>query len=145
MANCLDCGEQIKLKSKFKKHTLCSKCKLERKREYGKVSSQRSRDKYYLWLQENGCSFCKTNSPSCLEVHHLCKHSKRYNTKARGQSHIYNKQDVEDGLAIILCANCHSTFHRHFGGKNAKFPDQTRKSTLDIIKLEYTKWEAWGG
>lgn len=48
----------------------------------------------------------------------------------------YNLDDVSKGIAIVLCANCHSLFHAHFGGKSAHFPDQTKESTVEIIKLQ---------
>ena len=114
----------------------CKDCMKTRNREY----QRKKYFQYYLWLKEQGCSYCETNSPSCLEVHHLSKNSKRFNTSSRGQSEMYNKEDVEKEIAIVLCANCHSTFHRHWGGKGAYFPEQTKESTMKIIEMEYDKW-----
>ena len=141
MADCLDCGFKMNKRSKYRKHIYCEPCRIERRKETQRQSMRRQYNKYYLWLQEKGCEYCAVSSPSCLEVHHLCKNSKRYDTTSRGQSYLYNKQDVESGIAIVLCANCHSTFHRHWGGKGAQFPDQTIESTMNIIDLEYKRWE----
>ena len=124
-----------------KRQRFCSPCLKERQR----VQAKDRYNVYYLWLKDHGCLFCNIDSPSCLEVHHLSKNGKRYSTTSRGQCEKYNREDVEDGKAVILCANCHSTFHRHWGGKGADFPEQTEESTVKIIELEYDKWEAFNG
>jgi hypothetical protein len=71
-----------------------------------------------------------------LEVHHLHRDYKRY---GRSQSAVANLQDLEKGTAVVLCANDHSLFHSHFGGKNASFPPQTKESVISICLLERAK------
>ena len=119
----------------------CRPCALQRQKKQHKERY----DKYYLWLKEKGCVYCNIQLPCCLEVHHLCKGSKRYSATARGQSEKYNREDVINEIAVVLCANCHRTFHRHWGGNGRPFPDQTEESTMNIIELEYNKWELSSG
>ena len=85
------------------------------------------------YLRFVGCCCCPEAHPSALEVHHLASEYKRY---GRSQSWKYNKEDLEDGLAVVLCASCHNIFHGHFGGKNAPFPTQTKESVQEIVQLE---------
>lgn len=141
MASCQSCSIDLPSDATSKRRKFCTPCKDERRKITARVFMRKRYQAYYAWLREKGCSSCRINSPSCLEVHHLCKDSKRFGSlRFRGQSDQYNKKDVESGIAIVLCANCHSTFHRHWGGKGATFPDQTLESTLEIIRLEYNRW-----
>jgi hypothetical protein len=84
-------------------------------------------------LSSYGCCVCGITNAKVLEVHHLHKSYKRY---GRSQSGTANLQDIEKGVAVVLCANDHSLFHSHFGGKNASFPPQTKESTILICQLE---------
>jgi hypothetical protein len=84
-------------------------------------------------LSSYGCCVCGITNSKVLEVHHLHKSYKRY---GRSQSGAANLQDLEKGIAVVLCANDHSLFHSHFGGKNASFPPQTKESTILICQLE---------
>ena len=146
MAVCKTCNSEFLDDSKFRKRVYCEFCRKEKVKERARLAIRKRYQAYYLWLKEMSCRFCGQNSPSCLEVHHLCKNTKRYgSTKIRGQSDLYNKEDVLNGCAIVLCANCHSTFHRHWGGKGANFPDQTIESTLEVINMEYNKWRCFHG
>lgn len=84
-------------------------------------------------LEGYGCCVCKITRAEVLEVHHLHSSYKRF---GRSQSSFSNLQDVENGTAIVLCANDHSLFHGHFGGKNASFPPQTKESVINICLYE---------
>ncbi len=109
---------------------------------YNKLYNAKIKEKYKRWLSEQGCNYCKINISGCLEVHHLKKGIKRFNS-SRGQHANYQIEDVNNGNAIVLCSNCHALFHNHFGGKHASFPDQTKETALSIIHLERTKGTQW--
>ena len=137
---------------------VCSKCKIEKEEHLfdksslhkgGLYSSCKECNKlrhkkkfathikaYKKTISEIGCTVCGGNHPHTLEVHHLHKSFKRFN---RSQNHVYNLEDLEAGTAIILCANCHSIFHGHFGGKNAPFPEQTIESVCEIVNTELNR------
>ena len=83
-----------------------------------------------------GCCVCGIKRHEVLEVHHLHGSYKRW---GRSQSNTANVQDIKNGVAVVLCANDHSLFHSHFGGKNAQFPPQTKESTVDICLFERAK------
>lgn len=87
-------------------------------------------------LSEYGCCVCGIKRHEVLEVHHLHRDYKRY---GRSQSAVANLQDLEKETAVVLCANDHSLFHSHFGGKNADFPPQTKDSVIAICLLERAK------
>jgi len=108
--------------------THCKPCKAE----YDRERKVRLRKEYHNILRATGCSGCGECHPYVLEVHHLCKGGKRYKS-SRAQGSMYNLQDLERGIAIVLCSNCHSLFHQYFGGKQASFPDQTKESAVEII------------
>ena len=128
MATCPHCNEEL---PEGRKLYICRKCMYK----YNRRRAEKYKNEVYKVLLENlGCSACGFNNPNALEVHHLCKGDKRFaKGGARSQSLFYNKQDIEAGKAIILCANCHLLFHAHFGGRQANFPDQTKESTVKII------------
>lgn len=129
MAICSHCKQDL---PNSRKHTLCQKCSYKYNRQRAEKYKQ---EVYKTLLNELGCAACGFNHPGALEVHHLCKGDKRFaKNGSRGQSLFYNKQDIEAGKAIILCANCHLLFHSTFGGRRADFPDQTKESTIMIIK-----------
>lgn len=111
--------------------TQCRKCRYK----YDRQRKERYKHETYRVLLKNlGCSCCGYDNPLALEVHHLRKGDKRFASNgSRGQSMYYNEQDIEAGKAIVLCANCHLTFHASFGGRRANFPDQTKESTIMII------------
>lgn len=108
------------------KNNICRKCKSQ----YDRVYSKRRHLEYKLWIKEKGCVCCGFDHPDALEVHHLASKYKRFGTS---QDKMYNVQDVDAGLAIVLCANCHLIFHSHFGGRSAGFGEQSIESTIDII------------
>lgn len=87
-------------------------------------------------LSEYGCCVCGISRCEVLEVHHLHGSYKRY---GRSQTSSANLQDLEKGTAVVLCANDHSLFHSHFGGKNSEFPIQTKESVIEICILERKK------
>lgn len=122
---CGGCGEPMEDGRSWR----CRGCKslYDRKRKVEK------REDYHNYLSDMGCSCCLDKHPHALEVHHLCKGSKRFKG-SRSQSSDYNIKDIESGIAIILCATCHLMFHQHFGGRASNFPDQTKESTIMIIK-----------
>jgi predicted nucleic acid-binding Zn ribbon protein len=121
--NCTQCGNVVE---KNQKHSFCKRCQST----YDKERKLKILTEYKQFLQNRGCAACGFNHPGALEVHHLFSEAKRF---GRSQSNVYNKQDVENNVAIVLCANCHSIFHSFFGGKFAKFPKQTIESTVEII------------
>jgi hypothetical protein len=100
------------------------------------ISQGKRRAKLKQYILDLGCAVCNNHHPGVLEVHHLSSSYKRYK---RSQDLMYNVEDLKEGKAIVLCANCHNIFHYHFGGKNSKFPDQSRQSTIDVINLELNK------
>jgi hypothetical protein len=106
---------------------------LEETRIKNGVSQKNRRTKLKQVILDLGCYVCKENHPGTLEVHHLTKEAKRFK---RSQDLMYNVQDVQANTAIVLCANCHSIFHSHFGGKNSPFPAQTKESVFKIVNLE---------
>lgn len=110
----------------------CNKCVSERN---SKVRTDRE-NKIRTKFSELGCCVCGVTNSLVLEVHHLAKEYKRYK---RGQSATYNLEDIENNLAVVLCANDHSLFHGHFGGNNAPFPPQTKESVIKICLLERGK------
>lgn len=93
-------------------------------------------DKSKKIISELGCCVCGATRYEVLEVHHLHGSYKRY---GRSQSISSNVHDIESGTAVVLCANDHVLFHAHFGGKNAKFPPQTKESVIQICLLERKK------
>jgi hypothetical protein len=97
------------------------------------ISQATRRSKLKKYISDIGCLSCKEHHPGLLEVHHLSKEAKRYK---RSQDLMYNVQDIKAGTAVVLCANCHSLFHYHFGGKISPFPDQTVESVLKVVNLE---------
>ena len=107
----------------------CKSCKSV----YDSKYKDKRQEQYYVWLEFNGCATCGFSHRYALEVHHLATEYKRY---GRSQSHIHNKEDVDNGLAIILCGNCHNIFHGLFGGKMKKFPKLTKDETSDLIMKE---------
>lgn len=128
MAFCSGCKKELPDRNRV---GVCTKCR----KHYDRQRRENfQRNVYHVMLENNGCEACGFNHPRALEVHHLSKGDKRFaKNGSRSQSLHYNKQDIEMGKAIILCANCHLLFHSHFGGRRADFPDQTKQSTIDII------------
>lgn len=109
-----------------KKQQMCRPCKSE----YDKVYNKKKSLEYKIWLKDKGCMCCGFNNPDAMEVHHLGKEYKRFGSS---QASNYNIDDVDKGVAIVLCANCHLIFHNYFGGRALKFPTQTIESTIEII------------
>ena len=136
---CSRCGEE-KDESLFhkvggtSKHTRgdCIDCRREVANRKAFISNQKNRQK----ISEYGCCVCGISRYEVLEVHHLHSSYKRY---GRSQSTFANLQDLNKGTAVVLCANDHSLFHSHFGGKNAEFPIQTKESVIEICILERKK------
>lgn len=108
----------------------CNPCmrKLDRAEQNRKIQK-----KYKELLGSLGCRCCGFDHPDALEAHHLCKDTKRYPRRSSGLPAYYNIKDIEDGVSVVLCANCHLIFHNHFGGRSKPFPDQTAESTVEII------------
>lgn len=106
--------------------SVCKKCRAD----YDRAYRLKRRKAYKAWLTERGCSCCGEAHAGCLEVHHLEKNGKRYGNVSRGQASMYNVQDVEKEIAIILCANCHLIFHNSFGGRAADFPTLSKEQTI---------------
>lgn len=128
MAICSGCNKELTRRNRV---GVCTKC---RKKYDRQRRENYQKNVYHVMLKNQGCAACGYNHPGALEVHHLCKGVKRFaKNGTRTQSLHYNKQDIESGIAIILCANCHLIFHSYFGGRRADFPDQTKESTLKII------------
>lgn len=126
---CLKCLEELSFNNKT---GLCYTHYQE-----GHTYAKRAKRKAYRdYLCSLGCACCGENHFGTLEVHHLHSSYKRYG-RSQGSSH--NREDLDANLAIVLCANCHSIFHFHFGGKNSNFTPQTKESTVAIINLERNK------
>lgn len=124
---CPLCNQEMPATRKF---PWCSSCRLD----YDRKRNARVKAEYKERIKLEGCSACEENHPDALEVHHLTKSGKRFShTGSRGQSLLYNQQDLDSGVAILLCANCHLIFHNHFGGRAAPFPDLTKEATVNII------------
>lgn len=124
---CKTCEERLEFRQG--KAGYCKPCKAVYDRER-KVLKRRS---YHKFLSGISCQACGETHPHCLEVHHLYKGAKRYDS-SRAQSACYNIEDINSGKATVLCSSCHSIFHGHFGGKQAPFPDQTIQETVYIIQ-----------
>lgn len=120
---CSKCGCECAFNTK---HHFCVSCKAM----YDAERKSQQKDEYKQLIQKLGCACCGFNHPDALEVHHLASEYKRFGTS---QDKMYNIQDLEKEHAIVLCANCHLIFHSYFGGRSAKFPKQTKESTVDII------------
>lgn len=121
---CNTCSDRLELHQG--KTGYCKPCKAKYDRDRKVVAKA----EYHSYLSSLGCSACGEKHPHCLEVHHLFKGAKRY---GRSQAPCYNKEDLESGAATVLCSNCHSIFHGHYGGKVMPFPDHTIESAVEII------------
>lgn len=119
---------------KFSNYGYCKPCKSV----YDRERKVRLLKEYKRYLSDKGCSACKESHPDCLEVHHLFKGAKRFKG-SRSQSNMYNKQDIDKGVGIVLCANCHLHFHSYFGGRHADFPPQTEQTTVECINLNKSR------
>lgn len=122
---CKDCGKEREFNARTGYCTAC-------KSKYDAERKARLKIEYKELISSLGCSCCGFSHPDALEVHHLSKESKRFGV-AQSQGNAYNREDLESGVAIVLCANCHLIFHSYFGGRGADFPPQTLESTVEII------------
>lgn len=124
---CSECRGEIEYTPNKKGSvSACKSCKSE----YDKKRKAKLKEEYYQYLSKIGCLCCEEAHPFALEVHHLDSDYKRY---GRSQGSVANRQDLENGLAVVLCASCHNIFHGHFGGKNQPFPTQTKESVREIV------------
>jgi len=126
---CKNCNVEMEFTGGKKGALRCKPCRAKVDALRHEKAMEERRD----YLRSIGCACCEEVHPSALEVHHLSSEYKRY---GRSQGWTPNKEDLEDGLAVVLCASCHNIFHGHFGGKNAPFPTQTIESVQNIVQLE---------
>jgi hypothetical protein len=117
IVNCKNCN--IKFEVSKNRHVFCClKCGRKYRSKSNKGKGRHIKG-YVMYGTNEYCCFCGSENKYCLEFHHLCRTS--------------------SNNGIVLCSNCHYTFHNKYGRRENMYARSTPESLLIDLYEEYQK------